>query len=145
MILVIDASVAVKWFVDEPRRDQTRDELGRDLDLVAPDLILVEVANALRNKMRNGLADEGLMQTALRKLPGMFDRLIGTRETLDEAFVACKINHPVSDCVYLACAKITGAALLTDDATVFKKSAVFHLGVNTLLLSNWTPGLPAGP
>jgi predicted nucleic acid-binding protein len=48
MILVIDASVALKWFVDEPRRDQTRDVLGSDFDLVAPDLILVEVANALR-------------------------------------------------------------------------------------------------
>jgi predicted nucleic acid-binding protein len=86
------------------------------------------------------------MQIALRKLPGMFDRLIGARETLDEAFaMACEINHPVSDCVYLACAKITGAALLTDDAIVFQKSAALDLGAKTLLLSNWTPGLPAGP
>jgi len=146
MILAIDASVAVKWFIDEPRRDQARDVLVRDFDLVAPDLILVEVANALRNKVRNGLADMSLMQSALTKLPGMFDRLIGARETLDEAFeMACKINHPVSDCVYLACAKMTGAALLTDDATVFQKSAVFHLGAKTLLLSNWTLGLPASP
>jgi predicted nucleic acid-binding protein len=61
MILVIDASVAVKWFVDEPRRDQTRDVPGRDMDLIAPDLILVEVANALRNKTRNGLANKSLM------------------------------------------------------------------------------------
>ena len=50
MILAIDASVAVKWFIDEPRRDQARDVLVRDFDLVAPDLILVEVANALRTR-----------------------------------------------------------------------------------------------
>ena len=61
MILVIDASVAAKWFVDEPRRDQARDVLGRGMDLIAPDLILVEVANALRNKTRNGLANKSLM------------------------------------------------------------------------------------
>ena len=142
MILVIDASVAVKWFVDEPHRDQARDVLGRDMDLIAPDLILVEVANALRNKIRNGFADKSLMQTALKKLPGMFDQLIGARETLDEAFeIGCRINHPVSDCVYLACAKMSGAALLTDDATLFQKSTTF--GAEALLLSSWTLGLSA--
>ena len=146
MILVIDASVAVKWFVDEPRRDQARDVLGRDMDLIAPDLILVEVANALRNKIRNDFADKSLMQTALMKLPGMFDQPIGARETLDEAFeIGCKINHPVSDCVYLACAKMVGAELLTDDATLFQKSAAFDIGAKALLLSNWTLGLSASP
>ena len=64
---------------EEPRRDQAPDVLVRDFDLVAPDLILVEVANALRNKVRNGLADMSLMQSALTKLPGMFDRLIGRK------------------------------------------------------------------
>ena len=46
MNLIIDASVAVKWLVDEPRRDQARDVLGRDMDLIAPDLILVEVGKS---------------------------------------------------------------------------------------------------
>jgi predicted nucleic acid-binding protein len=69
----------------------------------------------------------------------MFDQLIGPRETLEEAFeIGCKINHPISDCVYLACAKMVGAELLTDDATMFQKSVAFDTGAKALLLSNWT-------
>ena len=89
---------------------------------------------------------KSIMQTALVKLPGMFDRLVGARETLDEAFeIGCKINHPVSDCVYLACAKMTSAALLTDDATLFQKSTAFDVRAKALLLSNWTLGFSASP
>jgi predicted nucleic acid-binding protein len=49
---VVDASVAVKWFVDEDGSDEAR--LMRDtflvgqLDLIAPDLLRYEVAIALR-------------------------------------------------------------------------------------------------
>ncbi len=48
---VVDASVAVKWFVDEPDSPAARNLLqahaaGTDL-LVAPDLLVYEVANVL--------------------------------------------------------------------------------------------------
>jgi hypothetical protein len=143
MILVIDASVAVKWFVAEPRRDQARDVLRPEFDLIAPELILVEVANALRNKVRNSLADKSLMQTALIKLTGIFDRLINAREALDEAFeMACGINHPVADCVYLACAIQNGAVFLTDDATLHQKAMTIGGKLKSTLLIDWTPGLP---
>ena len=69
------------------------------------------------------------MQTALMNLPVMFDQLIGARETVDEAFeLACTLNHPVSDCVDLACAQMAGAELLTDDAILFQKSAALDIG-----------------
>jgi predicted nucleic acid-binding protein len=134
MNLAIDASVAVKWFVEEPRRDQARDVLGSKHFLIAPDLILVEVANALRNKVRNGLANQADMVLALTN----------PRETLAAAFeLGCRINHPVADCVYVACAKMTGSALLTDDASLFQKATTFDLGVKTLFLSDWTLGSPS--
>jgi predicted nucleic acid-binding protein len=146
MILVIDASVALKWFVDEPRRDRARGALSRDFELVAPDLLLVEGANGLRNKVRNGLAERDRMLAALTKLPDMFDRWIGARETIRDAFeIGCAINHPIADCIYLACSKLADVALLTDDATLFQKARTFDLGAKTLLLSDWTPGLPASP
>ena len=49
---VVDASVAVKWFVDEDGSDKARvlrdNFLARQLDLIAPDLLKYEVASALR-------------------------------------------------------------------------------------------------
>ncbi len=44
--VVVDASVALKWFVDEAGSNQARLLLIRDLSLVAPDLIVAEVCNA---------------------------------------------------------------------------------------------------
>ena len=51
---VVDASVVVKWFSDEEGSDRAlklRDgHIGGELSLVAPELILYEVTNALRYK-----------------------------------------------------------------------------------------------
>jgi predicted nucleic acid-binding protein len=147
MKLTIDASVAVKWFIDEPRHELARDVLVQGFELTAPDLILVEVANALRNKVRNGLADKADMVKVLAMLPAMFESLADTRATLAEAFeLACLINHPVADCVYLSCAKMTGTALLTDDAMLRARTQVLASDVKVISLTEWTaksPGRPA--
>ena len=52
---VVDASVAVKWIVAEPLRDEAL-ELVRQNDVVVPDLLPVEVRNALVNRVRRRLA-----------------------------------------------------------------------------------------
>ncbi len=57
MKLVIDASVAVKWLVVEDRHALARDVLRDGFVLMAPDLLLIEVANALRNKVALKLAE----------------------------------------------------------------------------------------
>ena len=50
MSLIVDASVAVKWFVEEPDSDRARQLEFADEDLIAPDLALAEVGNALWKK-----------------------------------------------------------------------------------------------
>ena len=77
-LFVIDASVAVKWFVQEELRDEAlavrRDYIEGSIDLAAPVLIVYEVFNALRyhptladdiGKYANSLLD---MQIDLRLL-----------------------------------------------------------------------------
>jgi len=84
--LIIDASVAVKWFVEEAGRDLACDVLRDGFDLFAPDLALVEVANALRNKVRLGLAKYEQARASLTIFPGLFSRLVPQIETFREAF-----------------------------------------------------------
>ena len=96
--------------------------------------------------MRRGLAQYDQSLASLSTFPGLFSRLLAQIEIFHEAFeIGCKINHPVLDTVYLACARMTGAALLTDDAALFQKSQTFDIGAKTILLSAWTLGLPANP
>jgi predicted nucleic acid-binding protein len=138
--LVIDASVAVKWLVVEDRHEIAREALDDRFELIAPDLLLVEVANALQKKLRAGLIAQAQATLALAALPGYFDALLPPAGVLALAFdIACRINHPVADCVYLACAKEAGVRLLTDDEKLYARSQRQE-GVDVVLLRDWRPG-----
>ena len=52
MTLVVDTSVVLKWYVDEPESERAEALVGGDL--VAPDWMLAEVANALWKKIVKG-------------------------------------------------------------------------------------------
>jgi predicted nucleic acid-binding protein len=146
VILVIDASVAVKWFVDEERSELARDVFREGLELAAPDLLLVEVANAMRKKVRLGLMTLEQAQESLGILPNLFGQLRGPRDTLAEAFeFARTLNHPVADCMYLACARITDAILLTDDETLYLKAGGLSGKLAAMRLSDWAPAPATRP
>ena len=59
MLLVIDSSVIAKWFFLEPLTDRAmavrQDWESSTVDLIAPDLTLVEVGNIAWKKQRAGL------------------------------------------------------------------------------------------
>lgn len=106
MNFVVDASVAVKWFVEEELRAEARELVRRDEDLYAPALILVEVSNALWKKvLRNEISDEQARR--IGSWPhDLFSRLypidLLNRRALE---IALDLQHPVYDCLYLACAE----------------------------------------
>ncbi len=142
MKVVIDASVAVKWLVDEDRDRLARGVLRDGFVLLAPDLLLTEAANALRNKVRAALIGTMQAREALTHLPNFFDRFSSASELLIDAFeMACRLNHPVADCMYVVCAIQSGAILLTDDQALNQKAKMLGADIKTVLLSDWTPGL----
>jgi predicted nucleic acid-binding protein len=63
MMYVVDASLAVKWFIPEPLSDEAMKLLAnfrsKISDLTAPDLIVVEVGSALwkRSTLRNEISE----------------------------------------------------------------------------------------
>ena len=54
MKVVVDASVAVKWFIAEQWTEESRKLLAGRIDRHAPDLILAETTNVLWKKARRG-------------------------------------------------------------------------------------------
>ncbi len=130
----------------EDRDYIARDVLRDGFVLLAPDLLLTEAANALRKKVLANLLGATQANLGLTLLPTYFSRFFGPLETLVEAFeMACAINHPVADCVYLACAIRSDAVFLTDDAKLHQKAITLGAKLKTILLINWTPGLPVSP
>lgn len=116
MTLVVDASVACKWFFDEPGSDEARSLIGRD-SLVAPELIVPEVANVCWKRVRQGLIAVGPASAVVSEVPQTLDELYPTSSLAPRALVMAEgLGHPVYDCVYLALAESMRTAVVTADA-----------------------------
>jgi predicted nucleic acid-binding protein len=122
--VIIDASVAVKWFVNEARHDLARRLLEAEVDHCMPDLGLIEVANAFRNKVRNGEMSAAQAQDAMENLPDLLAAVLPSGALVRRAFqLGVTLNHPVADCVYIALAESVGGLLITDDRKLISKAA----------------------
>lgn len=114
--VVVDASVAVKWFLPEREADRAAAMLRGRLRLIAPDLLWIEVASVLWKVARRGAisADE-----ARRMIAGTAAFPVETAESLPllpEALrIATRTDRTVYDCLYLALAALEGASLVTCD------------------------------
>ena len=120
-LFVIDASIAVKWVVDErgtPEALLLRDR-GR---LIAPELLVAECANILWKKVhRKELSkDEALLAAGL--LQGAEIELLPTRSLLEAATrMAIDLDHPAYDCLYLALAVENDCRFVTADDGFMRK------------------------
>lgn len=122
--LVVDASVAVKWFVPEVHSDAAAQLLEPGLHLSAPDLIGPEFANTLWKKVRRGELTIANAAEIVKAFPAMDVEIHASRALLPAAFdLARVLDRTVYDCLYLALAIAQNAALVTADAK-FHASAV---------------------
>jgi predicted nucleic acid-binding protein len=113
---VIDASVALKWFIEEEGSAQANALLsGADL-LIAPELIVAEVANAGWKAVRAGSMSPEQHDHAAARLPLAFDNLVLLAPLSPRAVsISRALDHPVYDCFYVALAEQHGATLVTAD------------------------------
>ena len=137
MKLTVDASIVVKWFVAEPLHHEARLMLARRLNLHAPDLVLSEFANTIWKKTRSKeTPDEEPYLNEMASLPDVIS-LFPDRELVERAVrLAFEIDHPVYDCLYLACAEATGSDVITADRRMVNKSAAQSLGVRVEYLGD---------
>jgi predicted nucleic acid-binding protein len=119
--LVIDASIAVKWVIEE---DGTPEALAlrQKAKLIAPELLVAECANILWKKVqrRELLKEEALL--AARLLQGAEIELTPTRSLLEVATrMAIELDHPACDCFYLALAVERQCRFVTADERFLRK------------------------
>jgi predicted nucleic acid-binding protein len=124
MTTVVDASVVVKWFVDEPGSDEALAVLEAAQVILAPDLIVPEVGNAAWKKVLREEIERAHAERILRALGGLFDRLVPSVSLVSRALeIAIELQHPVYDALYLALAEAEGARLVTDDGRLLLRVA----------------------
>ncbi len=143
MIFVVDASIVVKWFVAEDGHSLTLSLLEHGLSAIAPDLIFSETANVLWKKLRRGEVTSEQAERACGALPNFFEGVVSTASLVQDALgFATRLDHPVYDCIYLACAERQGTKLVTADQKFIerlKAGGLRHLVISLHEASSLTP------
>ncbi|HLM56801.1 MAG TPA: type II toxin-antitoxin system VapC family toxin [Pyrinomonadaceae bacterium] len=113
---VIDASVAIKWFVPEILEAEAKRWLDPSHILYAPELLLSEVGNILWKKTRlKEITEAEAFQIAL-ELKQAPITLISALDVFPDALtLAQSTGRTVYDCMYLAAAIKQGCQLVTAD------------------------------
>ena len=128
---VVDASVLVKWFVDEQgSTDALRlqeDHLAEKLRIIVPELSFIEVINALRYK---GGAAETLAAANRALWDCQFHVEKITELLLDKtAMLAVQHNLSMYDALYLAIAMLHNCALITADKKLARTPNAIQLSM----------------
>jgi predicted nucleic acid-binding protein len=112
---VVDASVAIKWVVDEPGTSHALTIRSADR-LVAPELWVAECANILWKKVRRGefTVEQALDAAELLQGAGV-EVMVGEPTMTRVVQFATTLDHPAYDCVYLALAAENGWRLVSAD------------------------------
>ena len=122
MTIVVDASVACKWFVAEPGSAAAEGLLSMNRAVVAPDLVIPEVCNALWRKSATGEISATQLSAAVDDMAGFYDELVPTMALAAQATnIAAAMGHPVYDCFYVALAERLGSRLVTADKELIKR------------------------
>ncbi len=117
---MIDASVAVKWVFPEVSSDLAAALLAErtagEVELVAPDLLPAEAANAGWKKLRRGEITLDELRGAIVHLRPILPELFASADLLESAVaLAAAHGQTVYDCLYLALAIELQCDLVTGD------------------------------
>ena len=122
---VVDASIAVKWLSEEEGTQaalKLREEyIEGTLILSAPDLLIYELANALRFKP--DFDDEKVSRAVADILDLQIDLITPSRELIEKSTEAAYLyGATVYDSCYLALGELLGVEVYTSDKKFYEKA-----------------------
>lgn len=121
--MIVDASVAFKWIATEVDSNLARKLLASS-EVIAPTLLLIEVANglwkmAVKEEIDNSISFSDEIKS-LSRIVTVVDEIDLIPRALE---LARQLKHAIYDCVYLAMAEARGDLVVTADARFIAKLA----------------------
>jgi len=120
MIIVIDSSVAAKWFFDEEHSMAALNLLDNPFELNAPDFFFLEMKSLLCKRARRlelSITEAFEMDDEIRSMPIQSYPTIALRERAFE--LALEMKSSIYDCLYLALAEVLDGRMVTADRKFF--------------------------
>jgi predicted nucleic acid-binding protein len=117
---VVDASVAIKWYLPESNSADADRLLSGGFQLFAPDLLFPEAGNILWKRVMRSEITVQKAQVILRSLESLPILLRPASELTESAMtVACGLKRSFYDSLYLALSLIEDCKLVTADRKLF--------------------------
>lgn len=141
MIVVVDASVVIKWYLDEVHTTEAEHLLDDRFELHAPELLVPEFGNILWKKCRQEEIEANEAQMALKLFEKQSVALHPHTSLLKTALLgAIETGQPVYDWTYLSLALSLACPFVTADRrfyiglrnTGFKQHLVWVENIPTL-------------
>lgn len=133
MSLVVDASIAAMWFLDEPMSGPAARILEGSTPLAAPDLIRLEVGNVLARAVKAGALAPTDARRALAGLgPPVLDLHASAGLAEDALALALRHGGSVYDGAYLALAVRLDCPLVTHDFELARTAKRAGVAARTL-------------
>jgi len=118
---VVDTSIIVALMLDEPNAEAIDQWLGSVRDLHAPDILAVEVANALIGAQRRGRLDENGVRRAFEELADIPIVLHACEPHLPRALDMClQYRRRPYDALFLALAEHLEDPVVTGDLALVR-------------------------
>ena len=134
---VVDASVAAQWYFPEEHSAAAELLLVREAELVAPDLLYVEVAAIAWHYVRRGEIDDATAERILGELRQVPLTLRPVSELAPEALaLALRTGRSVYECLYLTLAVQGSCTLVTADRPLHDALAAGPLAGHVLWIGN---------
>lgn len=132
--LVLDASVAAKCFITEDGSAAARRFVISDQRLVAPDLLLLEMASIAAKRARRGDISEDLAVEIVTDARGLVDEIVPAAGLVRQALEFALKGFSAYDGIYLALAEQRRSAVLTVDSKLLSRAQAHGLAELVLTL-----------
>lgn len=130
MIAVLDASAAIELILSRPAAEELSELLSKAERVLAPDIYVAEVSNALW-KHANASGDSEGYTELLDDAVALTDTLIDSASLYREAFaLSTRHQHPVYDSLYLVVARRNSATILTVDRRLRSLATTLQIDVS---------------
>jgi predicted nucleic acid-binding protein len=134
---VLDASIAIKWFVPEIHSDAARRLLASNHTFLVPDFFFPEVVNVLWKRMRRGEDTAENAKQTLADLNAVPVEVYLSQPLMPLALdIALQTDRAVYDSLYLALAIMQRCQMVTADEKFYNALKTSTYDTNLLWVEN---------
>jgi len=121
--VIVDASVAAKLYFTEELSDEAESVIRQASQLIAPDLLYIEMASLAAKRVRRGTATLDVAALAMSLVHDLLDEAVPVADLTQRAF-ELSAEHGISayDGAYVALAEQRGLRVLTADFRLVRRA-----------------------